>query len=242
VQAAPAASLLGPSSQKIGVTLNDPAAGRWIIRVANTSDNVTGTSQRFNGAIEIMRMTSNVGSLDQLSLPDKQAALRALRGGMMTPLGNDFAPYNSATRLQVARALMLGANTRIPQFLPYTPTYSDVSGTNALFVESIAHSPAGDLMNVGGSRFNPNAQADRLTVAIALIKAMGLDSEAQSASAANPGLLDWTGIPVAARGYVSVAVTRGLIVPTVAGYFRPGDAITRLDLAKASVALLQATR
>ncbi|MFL6215055.1 MAG: S8 family serine peptidase [Blastocatellia bacterium] len=242
VQAAPAASLLGPSSQKIGVTLKDPAAGRWIISVANTSDNVTGTSQRFNGAIEIMRMTSNVGSLDQLSLPDKQAALRALRGGMMTPLGNDFAPYNSATRLQVARALMLGANTRIPQFLPYTPTYSDVSGTNALFVESIAHSPAGDMLNAGGPRFNPNAQADRLTVAIALIKAMGLDSEAQSASAANPGLLDWMGIPVAARGYVSVAVTRGLIVPTVAGYFRPGDAITRLDLAKASVALLQATR
>jgi hypothetical protein len=137
---------------------------------------------------------------------------------------------------------MLGANTRVPQFLPYTPTYTDVSGTSALFVESVAHSPAGDLLNTDGSRFNPNAQIDRLTVAIALIKAMGLDADAQSASAANPGLLDWTGIPVAARGYVSVAVTRGLMAPTVAGYFRPSDPITRLDLAKATVALSQATR
>ena len=68
------------------------------------------------------------------------------------------------------------------------------------------------------------------------------DAEAQSASVTNPGLLDWAGIPVAARGYVSVAVTRRLIVPTVAGYFRPADAITRLDLAKACVALSQATR
>jgi serine protease AprX len=241
-QAAPSASLLSPSSQKIGVTLNDPAAGRWVVSVSNTSDSITGTSQRFNGAIEIMQMTSNVGGLEQLSLADKQAALRVLRCGIMTPLGNDFAPYNAATRLQVARALMLGANTRVPQSLPYAPTYTDVSGTNAIFVESVAHSPAGDLLNTSGSKFNPNAQADRLTLAIALIKAMGLDSEAQSASATNPGLLDWISIPVVARGYVSVAVTRGLLGPTVAGYFRPADAITRLDLAKASVALLQATR
>jgi serine protease AprX len=242
VKAAPAASLLAPASQKIGVTLNDPAAGRWVINVTNTSDTLTGTSQRFNGAIEIIRMNSTVAGLDQLSPSDKQAALRAMRCGLMATAGNNFAPNNSATRLQAARALMLGANTHVPQFLPYSPTYSDVSGANAIFVESVAHSPNGDLMNTSGVRFNSNAPADRLTVAIAMIKALGLDADAQRASAANPGLLDWLGIPVAARGYVSVAVTRGLMSANAAGQFRPSDAITRLELAKASYALLQATR
>ncbi|HKP12797.1 MAG TPA: S8 family serine peptidase, partial [Blastocatellia bacterium] len=211
VQAAPSAALLGPASQKTGITLNDPEAGRWTIKVTNTGDAVTGTSQQFNGAVEVVRTASTVGGLDQLSLTDKQAALRALRCGMMTTQGNEFAPYNSATRLQVARALMLGANTRVPQYLPYTPTYTDVSGVNAIFAESIAHSPLGDLLNTSGTRFNPNAQTDRLTVAIALVKALGLESEARSASAANPGLLDWLGIPLASRGYVSLAVTRGLM-------------------------------
>jgi serine protease AprX len=242
VKAAPAASLLGPTSQRIGVTLNDPAAGRWVINITNTSDAVTGTAQHFNGAIEIIRMNSTVAGLDQLSPSDKQAALRAMRCGVMTAAGNSFAPNTSATRLQVARALMLGANTHVPQFLPYSPTYTDVSNANAIFVESIAHSPNGDLMNTSGARFNPNAQADRLTVAIALVKALGLDDDAQRASAANPGILDWLGIPLAARGYVSVAVTHGLMSASAAGQFRPTEAITRLELAKASVALLQATR
>jgi serine protease AprX len=242
VKATPAAALLGPTSQKIGVTLNDPAAGRWTINVTNTSDAVTGTSQRFNGAIEIIRMNSTVAGLDQLSPSDKQAALRALRCGVMTVAGTGFAPNSSATRLQVARALMLGTNTHVPQFLPYSPTYSDVSGVNAIFVESIAHSPNGDLMNTSGARFNPNVQADRLTAAIAMVKVLGLNDDAQRASATNPGLLDWLGIPVAARGYVSVAVTRGLMSANATGQFRPAEAITRLELAKASVALLQATR
>jgi serine protease AprX len=242
VQATPAASLLGPTSQKLGVTLNDPAAGRWMINVKNTSDALTGTSQRFNGAIEMIRMNSTVGGLDQLSLSDKQAALRALRCGLMTTTGSSFAPNTQATRLQVARALMLSSSIHVPQFLPYSPTYADVSGANAIFVESVAHSPDGDLLNTSGARFNPNASADRLTVAIAMVKALGLDSEAQAASTANPGLLDWLGIPLAARGYVSVAVTRGLISANAAGQFRPTEAISRLELARASVALLQAAR
>ena len=137
---------------------------------------------------------------------------------------------------------MLGAGARIPQYLPYSPTYSDVSGTNALFAESIAHSPGGDLLNTSGAQFNPNAQVTRLTLAIALVKALGFDAEAQASGLLNPGLLDWLGIPQLARGYVSVAISKGLMSANALGLFRPTDSLTRLELARASVALLQAAR
>ncbi|HEY9232897.1 MAG TPA: S8 family serine peptidase [Blastocatellia bacterium] len=242
VQAAPAAQFLGPTSQKVGVTLNDPAVGSWVIKITNTSAAATGTGQRFSGAVEVIRMNSTVGGLDQSSPAERQAALRALRCGLMTIADNDFAPNTTATRLQVARALMLAAGLRVPQFLPYSPTYSDVSGGDAIFVESVAHSPNGDLLNTSGAQFNPNAQADRLTVAIALVKTLGLDGAAQSSSTTNPGLSDWQQIPIAARGYVSVAVSRSLMSANGAGQFRPADAVTRLELARAAVALMQATR
>ena len=242
VKATPAAALLGPTSPKVGITLNDPAAGQWAINITNTGGALTGTAQRFNGAIELIRMNSTVAGLDQLSVTDQQAALRALRCGLMTANDDGFAPSAQATRLQVARALMLGANTHVPQFLPYSPTYTDVSGTNAIFVESVAHSPYGDLMNTCGMRFNPNGQADRLTVAIALVKALGLDADAAGARTTNPGLVDWSAIPFAVRGYVSLAVTHGLMSANAAGQFRPADGLTQLELARASFALLQATR
>jgi len=242
VKAAPAAQFLGPTSQKVGMTLNDPAVGTWTIKITNTSDAVTGTAQRFTGAVEVIRMNSSVAGLDQSSPVERQAALRALRCGLMTVTDNDFAPTATATRLQAARALMLGAGLRVPQFLPYTPTYTDVSGDDAIFVESVAHSPNGDLFNTSGAQFNPNSQADRLTVAIALVKALGLDSAAQSSGAINPSLTDWQQIPVAARGYVSVAVSRGLMSANTLGQFRAADGITRIDLAKAASGLLLATR
>jgi len=97
-------------------------------------------------------------------------------------------------------------------------------------------------LNSCGTRFNPNAQIDRLTVAIALVKALGLDDQAAAASFANPGLVDWQAIPFAARGYVSLAVTHGVMSANAAGQFRPADAMTQLELARAAFALVQATR
>lgn len=242
VRATPAAQLLGPTVQKIGVTLNDPTTGQWVINVTNTGNAVTGTSQHFNGAIELIRMNSTVAGLDQLSAADKQTALRALRCGLMTPTSTGFAPGAQATRLQVARALMLASGIRVPQYLPDSPTYSDVSGANAIFAESVAHSPNGNLLNIGGGQFNPNAAMDRQTLAIALVKTLGLESETQTLGLINPGLVDWLLIPLGVRGYVSVVVSRGLMAPRLLGLFRPQEGITRMELANTSVALLRAAR
>jgi serine protease AprX len=238
----PAPGLVGlPAFKKTGTTVNDPNPGNWTVTVNNRSLPLLGRTQQFVIAVEIFRASYSLSGLNQLSASDRATATRALRTGLMTASGN-FAGSSFATRLEAARAVMLGAGTRVPQYLASEPTFSDEpSDGNAVYIESVTHSPNGDLFGTTGSLFNPQSQIDRVSIAIALVKALGLDAEAQAARYTNPGLLDWYQIPSAARGYVSLAVSRNLMRP-VLGFFRPSDSITRLDLAAAGVALQQATR
>jgi serine protease AprX len=243
VTAKPAVQLIGTAFKKSGVTISDPTPGRWMLTVTNTSDSIRGTSQLFAGAIEITRANYSVSGLDQLSQSKQLAAKRALLTGLMVARSNAFDSDVAATRLEVARAVMLGAGAHVPQYLPYSPSFTDVpSDSNAIFVESVTHSPNGDLMRTSGAQFNPQASADRLTTAIAIVKALGLDSDAQAADSSNPGIADWDAIPATARGYVKVATTRGLMSTNLSSYFRPFDSITRGELAAAAVALQQAAR
>jgi serine protease AprX len=240
-------SLLAPSSlglpslNKTGVTLNEPAPGNWTISVTNVSDPAASASPRLVVAVEILRANYEVSGLDGLSSTERMAATRALRTGLITAPSGDFAGSAPATRLDLARALMLGAGARVPQYLPDTPSFSDEPGDGAIFIESVVNSPFGDLMGTSGTLFNPQGHIDRATVAVALVKALGLDQDAQAASLYNPGLADWNLIPAAARGYVSIAVSRSLMRATL-GYFRPAESITRLELAAAAVALQRVSR
>lgn len=241
--ALPAPGLIGLSALKMtGVTINDPTPGSWTITITNGSSPAIGTLQQLVIAVEIFRANYSVTGLNQLSSLDRGVATRALRTGLLVTPSGDFAGASFATRLDVARAVMLGAGSRVPQFLPDSASFSDEpSDGSAIFIESVTHSPSGDLLGTAGTRFYPHAQIDRTAVAIALVKALGLDQDAQAASLTNPGLADWNLIPAGARGYVSIALSRNLM-RSVSGYFRPSDSITRLDVAAAGVALQQATR
>jgi serine protease AprX len=238
--ALPAPGLLGfPALNKTGVTLTDPDPGSWTINVTNDP---AGAAQRLVIAVELFRAHYALTGLDQLCAADRPAATHALRTGLITAPSGDFAGSSSATRLDVARALMLGAGGRVPQYLPDAASFSDEpTDASAIFIESVTHSPFGDLMRTTGTTFNPQARVDRTSVAVALVKALGLDQEAQAASVSNPGFADWNLMPTATRGYISVAVSHNLM-RAVSGYFRPSDSITRLDLAAAATALQQATR
>ncbi len=228
-------SLIGGGFRKTGVSINEPAAGRWTITVKNNGVR----SQRFIGSVEIIRATYLVSGLDSLSPAEQIAAKRALRTGLLAASGS-FSGSTAARRAEIARALMLGAH--VPQFLPYTPTFSDMNDRDALYIESVTSSPYGNLLGATGSRFNPQGQADRLMMAVAAVKALGLANQAQSEALNNPGLADWNLIPTWARGYVSIAVSRGLMTASNSGHFRPFDAITRVELATSAVALQQAAR
>ena len=238
----PAALLAGQGVRKTGVTINDPAPGSWTITVLNTGS-TSGTPQRFVGAIETLRARyNNVSDISQLSVADQQTIKRALRTGLVVSRSGGFSPNATVTRLDVARAVMLGAGALVPQYLPWSSTFADVpADDNSVFVESVVNSPSGNLMGATGLYFNPQSACDRLTVAIAVVKAFGLESPAQAWAGQNPGLADWPMIPDSARGYVAVALSRNLITPRPNG-FRPFDSMTRAELAWTATALQQATR
>jgi hypothetical protein len=137
---------------------------------------------------------------------------------------------------------MLGAGAHVPQQFPGSPSFADVSGDdNSLFVESVTNSPRGNLMGATGLYFNPQNNCDRLTVAIAVVKAVGLEQLAQRWTGPNPGVADWSLVPQSARGYVAVALSRSLI-RSRASTFRVLDSMTRAELAWAASALQLATR
>src|SRR5258706_14274101 len=102
-----------------------------------------------------------------------------------------------------------------------------------LFAESAQANPNGSLFpaaNPGGP-FQPDGAVDRLTAVIALVRAAGLRSQAESGAYALT-YTDAASIPASLRGYVAVAVQNGLI-KTDGINFNPQGNFTRLDLAHA---------
>jgi serine protease AprX len=238
----PAAFLAGQGVQKTGVTINDPSAGTWTLTVRNTGIPASAP-QRFAGAIETIRAVyANLSDIGQYSASDQQTIKRALRTGLVTSRSGGFGGNASATRLEVARALMLGSGARVPQYLPSSPSFFDVpADDNAVFVESVVNSPRGNLMSASGLFFNPQGTCDRLTVAMAAVKSLGLESAAQAWTGTNPGIVDWSLIPDSARGYIALALSGNLIRLRANG-LRPFDSITRAELAWTATALQQAAR
>jgi hypothetical protein len=102
------------------------------------------------------------------------------------------------------------------------------------FVESAQHAPDGALFPgvERGGAFAPDGTVNRLVAAIVLVRAAGLQREAEAA--ANTSTLffrDSAEIPDEWRGHVHVAALRGLVPSDET--FRPGGNFTRAELAQA---------
>jgi serine protease AprX len=226
-----------------------PSAGTWKARVEHNAGPLGPQSVSSNGAAELAnsrygpqaytgtiqtttaRYTpmTDLNGLDTASLSEIHQNFRSL---VMSSVGQRFRPAFGITRSDLAKALVLGA--RVPQYLPGQSSYTDVRDkANMLFVESAQAAPNGALFpatNPGGT-FLPDSNVDRLTAAIALVRAAGLRQQAESASYTLT-YIDAASIPASLRGYVAVAVQNGLIRPNGAS-FNPQGSFTRLDLSHA---------
>ncbi len=243
-QSNPATVLLaGNQMFRTGVIVNEPMAGDWTITVNNTSNNLTGGTQKFICSIEIIRANYDaVSNINQVPENQRVALKRALRSGLINLGSGEFAT-SEASRIEVARALALGGGARVPLYLPYSPTFADLpTDGSAVFVESLARSQGGDFLGAAGSNFSPQSAADRLAVAVAAVKLLGLQQEAQSSTLAVGEVTDRDSIPENMRGFVAVALRRFLMSVDETGSFRPFAPIRRAELAETSVALQQATR
>ena len=229
-------NLPGLTGKSERVVLNLPAAGTWRIRVKNGS--ITGLAQSFSGAVQFNRV--NYGHLSDAGL--QNVSLRTdvnqiLRSFSMWPIGSKFRPEFIASRADLASALVLGA--RMPQYLPSAPSYQDVRDLPTLsFVETAQASPSGALFTdvLKGGKFRPTEGVTRLVATVALVRAAGLKNEAEAKANTPLSYLDAQTIPAELRGYVSVAVSKGLIQADTS--FRPQGSFTRGELAHA-IALIQ---
>ncbi|HEY0174513.1 MAG TPA: S8 family serine peptidase [Pyrinomonadaceae bacterium] len=223
----------GLTGRRERVAVSSPAHGRWRVNVTNTLG-LAGTPQQFSGVLEVTRAVyAPLTDLEGLSPSAREEVNQNLRSYVMLPLGDSFRPAFGVTRADLAMTLVLGA--RVPQYAPGRPTYSDLlDRTTTLFVESVQAAPGGALFAdvAPGARFRPDDMADRLTAAVALVRAAGLRAEAEARAGALLNVADAASIPSAMRGYVAVALERGLLTAE-GGSFRPQGALTRLELAHA---------
>ena len=234
--------LAGNQMFKTGVTVNEPSVGDWTININNTSNILTGGAQDFICSVEVIRATYD-GLSNAAQLPEQQrlAIKRSLRSSLIELGSGEFGAQ--ATRLEVARALTLGGGARAPLYLPYTPSFGDLpTDGSAVFVESLARSQGGNVLGATGPNFYPQAAVDRVCVAVALVRMLGLEQEAASSALAPGDVADLDAIPESARGFVAVALRRHLMDVDETGSFRASDSITRGELAWTAVALQQATR
>ncbi|HKY30432.1 MAG TPA: S8 family serine peptidase [Pyrinomonadaceae bacterium] len=223
------ANLPGLGGKRERVVLKSPTPGSWRVVVKHTFG-LAVTSQPFVGVLEVSRAQYDVLDLSTMTSVVREDVLQNIRSYTMYPIGNKFRADFAVSRSDFAMSLVLGA--RVPQYLPGQPTFPDVNGDKTrLFVESVHASPNGPIfadVSPGGN-FRPNDNITRLMATVALVRAAGLRAEAESKSGALLPYLDAASIPSQYKGYVAVAVSKGLVQTDL--WFRPQAAFTRAELA-----------
>ena len=227
-------NLPGLTGRRERTLANLPAGGTWRARVTHALS-AAATPQEFVGVFQTAHVEyatmPDLANLDASTLGNILQAVRALA---MYP-GPDglFRPGAAVTRSELAEAMIVGA--RVPQYMPATPSFLDVKDTTTMNFTEGTQSLFPDA--VPGSVFQPNTRATRLVAAVVLVRAAGLQAEAESKAGALLPYTDGSQIPYELRGYVQVAVGRGLI--GCASQFNPSGALTRAELARGVATILR---
>lgn len=153
---------------------------------------------------------NDIGNLDEAS---RLKAYRLVYDRIMFTSSGSFRPEAELTRMELARALMFAA--RVPQFIPNQPSFSDLTPAtpDALVAESLRRE---GVMGTGAGSFAPSVSVSRLDQAVALVRALRLDAQAKAlansdVTSGGQVLTDNVQIPVNLRGYVQIAIDKGLM-------------------------------
>jgi serine protease AprX len=247
--------ILDPPNRE--VVVKNPLAGQWTVEMRGLQGRAA-----LPGPVD-MKITQQrfiLAPVADIQGHASQAAIEfALKNRMMDVFADlTFRPNANVTRADFANTLFFNAPVR--QSLGATPKFTDVSGGLAALAEALTangstlrdwdFTPQG-LMSASGSTFNPTGVVNRLDLAVAFVRALGHDAEARAK--ANT-VVTWQGqplsdnaqIPGALRGYVQLALDKGLLeafpaevrqtapgqfVALPGPRFEPGVAVTRATLA-----------
>jgi serine protease AprX len=221
------------------VVVKNPVAGQWAIEVRGvrglTSNGVSTLLLPTSGVAPPSTVTGTITKKDISIAPaitdiqgnparaDIELALINRRMDSFNDGG--FHPEAAVTREDFARSLSL--NVPLRQSLGANAKFTDVSADFEPLAEAITangstlrdwnFAPAG-LMSATGTSFNPTGTITRLDLAVAFVRALGLDAEAKAK--ANTAVTDPTSgqpvienaqIPASLRGYVQIAIDKGFL-------------------------------
>ena len=215
------------------VIVQNPIPGTWYVEVRGVRGlaAVPGASLPTSGAAAPGPVVGTITQIkfilpvisDILGHPQQAAIEKALKDRVIdTYADGTFRPDATVSREDLARSLAL--NTSLRQSLGPAPKFTDVSGDLARIAEAITARgstlrdfdfvPTG-MMSFSGSTFNPTGSVNRLDLAVAMIKALGHDAAARSLAGTTvtfngTPLSDNAEIPSALRGYVQLAINKGL--------------------------------
>jgi serine protease AprX len=227
-------NLPGLTGKRERTLVSMPQAGTWRARVSNTLSAVA-SPQDFAGVFETAHVEyapmSDLAGVDSATLENIRQSVRAL--ALWPDADGRFRPAGAVTRAELAGAMVAGA--RVPQYVPNTPSFADVSDAPTMNFAEAAQPLFPDA--VRGGSFYPDAQATRLVAAVVLVRAAGLRAEADSKQGAALPYTDSLSIPSKLRGYVLVAVQHGLM--SASQQFNPNAPLTRAELARGVAAILR---
>ena len=219
-------------SVKRQIVVPNPQAGTWTLEVRGARG--LNAAQGVSSPIQIAAPGPVDGTVTQIkytlpNIPDiqghaQQAQIEAALKNRLIDIYADgaFRPDQNVTREDLARSLML--NTSLRQTLGATPKFSDVSGDLLRIAEAVTAKgstnrdydfvPNG-MIGASGASFNPRGAVNRLDLAVAFVRALGHDAQARSLANTTvtfngTALSDNAQIPGALRGYVQLALNKGL--------------------------------
>jgi serine protease AprX len=252
------------------VIVRNPLAGEWMAEVrglrglvlvdgVDTSSPVgVGVPETVNGVIQRAKLSAAPVADVTGHAAEAEITSALLNRQMDVLAGGLFHPDDAVTRRDFARHLML--NTALRQSLD-GHTFGDASPQLSPIAQAVAANGSTlrdwnfappPLMPASGE-FHGLDPVTRIDVAVALVRALGADAAAQALAGSTVTasvngqavpLADNDAIPPAMRGYVQVALDRGLLQaffameqgpydlqPVLTARFKPADGLTRAMLA-----------
>ncbi len=253
------------------VTVRFPAAGQWTAEIRGlrgltvadqcvcspagiaVPETVTGSVKRATVTLSVPR--------DIVGNPAEAEIRSSLLNRQMDSFPDGtFRPNSNVTRIDFARSLSF--NTSLRQTLAAAPRFTDVSAALEPTAEAVT-SPgatlrdwnfsAPGLMSAAGTKFSPTGLIARMDLAVALVRALGLDAAAQALAGSDVTatysgqtvvVADNAQIPADKRGYLQIALDKQILQaffsfqqgpndfqPTLVAQVRPAGSVTRAFLA-----------
>lgn len=146
-----------------------------------------------------------------------------------------FRPQSAVKRVEavVAAIRLMGLEDEAKAVTQAALTFTDAGHIQQKYPWAVGYLAVAVQKNIipsGEQGFRPDAEASRLWVAELLVKAMGLESEAQARMDAVLGFKDKEEIPASKVGYIVVAVEKGIIKGYENNTIRPHQPVKRGEL------------